>query len=103
MLPTLELILGTTKDDNCHKLGLYRLYDFANGGTDIVDQRMGFHTTKTKSRKWTLVMFAYMLDTARVNSWTIFALNQGKDLIMEKSFEYTYQFVMELVKLTIKM
>ena len=44
-----------------------------------------------------------MLDTARVNSWTIFALNQGKDLIMEKSFEYTYQFVMELVKLTIKM
>ena len=65
MLPTLEPILGTTKDDNCHKLGLYKLYDLAKGGTDIVDQRMGFHTTKTKSRKWTLVMFAYMLDTAR--------------------------------------
>ena len=86
-LSTLEPILGTTKDDNCHKLGLYEPYDFTKGGTDIVDQRMGFHTTKTKSRKWTLVMFAYMLDTARVNSSTIFALNQGKDLINGKSFE----------------
>jgi len=44
-----------------------------------------------------------MLDTARVNSSTIFVLNQGKDPIKEKSFEYTYQLVIELVKLTIEM
>ena len=44
----------------------------------------------------------YMLDTARVNSSTIFALNQGKDPIEERSFEYTYQLVMELVKPTIE-
>ena len=50
-LSTLEPILGTTKDDNCHKLGLYELYDFTKGGTDIVDQRTGYHSTKTKSRK----------------------------------------------------
>ena len=68
MLSTLEPILGTTKNDNCHRLGLYKLYDFTKCGTDIADQRMGFYTTKTKSRKWTLVMFAYMLDIARVNS-----------------------------------
>ena len=103
MLSAPEPILGTTKDDNCHKLGLYKLHDFTKGGTDIVDQRMRFHTTKTKSRKWTLVMFACMLDTARVNSSTIFALNQGKDPIKEKSFECTYQLVMELVKPTIEM
>ena len=95
--------LGTTKDDNCHKLGLHKLYDFIEGGTDSFDQRMGLHTTKTKSRKWTLVMFAYMLDTARVNSSTIFPLNQGKDPIKEKSFEYTYQLVMKLVKPTTEM
>ena len=51
MLSTLEPILGTTKNDNCHKLGLYKLYDFTKCGTDIADQRMGFYTTKTKSRK----------------------------------------------------
>ena len=44
-----------------------------------------------------------MLDTARVNSSTIVALNQGKDPIKEKSFEYTYQLVIELVKITIEM
>ena len=67
MLSTLEPILGTTKNDNCHKLGLYKLYHFTKCG-NIADQRMEFYTTITKSRKWTLVMFAYMLDIARVNS-----------------------------------
>ena len=80
MFSTLEPILGTTKDDNCHKLELYKMYDFRKGGTDIVGQGI--------SRKLTLVMFAYMLDTARVNSLTIFALNQGKDPIKKKSFKY---------------
>ena len=28
MLSTLEPLLGTTKDNSCHKLGLYKLYDF---------------------------------------------------------------------------
>ena len=90
MLSTLELIMDTTKDDNCYKLGSYKLHNFTKGGTDIVDQRMRFHTIKTKSIKWTLVMFAHMHDTARVNSSTIFALSQGKDPIKEKSSEYTY-------------
>ena len=103
MLSTPEPILGTTKDDNCYKLGLYKLYDFTKGGTDIADQRMGFHTTKTKSKKWILVMFAYAVDTARVNSLTIFTLNQGKDPIKEKSFKCTHQLVVKLVKPTIEM
>jgi hypothetical protein len=103
MLSTLEPILGTTKDDRCNKMGLYKLYDFTKGGTDIVDQRMGFHTTKTKSRKWTMVMFCYMMDTARVNSSTIFSLNNGVDPIKQKSFEYTFDLVMELVKPHIQM
>ena len=55
MLYTLEQILGPTKDDNCHKLRLYRMYHFTKGGTDIVDQHMGFYTKKKKSTKWTLV------------------------------------------------
>ena len=39
-----------------------------------------------------------MLDIVLVNSSTIFALNQGKDPIKEKSFKYTHQLVMEFVK-----
>ena len=103
MLSTPEPMSGTKKNDNCYKLALYKLYDFTKGGTDIVDQRMGFHTTKTKSKKWTLGMFAYVVDTARVNSLTIFTLNQGKDPIKEKSFKCTHQLVVKLVKPTIEM
>ena len=43
--------LGITKDDGKSKLGIYRLYDFTKGGTDIIDQRMWFYTCKPKYRK----------------------------------------------------
>jgi hypothetical protein len=98
VLSTLNQILGTTKDDNRKKLALYKLYDFTKGGTDIVDQRMAFHTCKTKSRKWTTIAFAYMIDTARVNSSTIYALNKNVDPVKQKSFEYGFELVMQLVK-----
>ena len=68
MLSTLKPILGTTIDDNKKEAALYKLYDFTKGGTDIVDQRMGFYTCKVKSHKWSMVAFAYILDTARMNS-----------------------------------
>jgi hypothetical protein len=98
MLSTLKQILGTTKDDSRNKLALYKLYDFTKGGTDIVDQRMAFHTSKTKSRRWTVVALAYMIDTARVNSSTIYALNKNIDPVKQKYFEYGYEMVMQLVK-----
>ena len=45
-----------------------------------------------------MVVFAYMLDTARVNSSTIYALNKRLDPIKQKSFEYGFDVVMGLVK-----
>ena len=40
-----------------------------------MDQQIGKYTTKVKSPKWTRVSFHYVLDTARVNASTVFALN----------------------------
>ena len=40
---------------------------------------MGSSTTKAKTRKWTKVVFAYLLDTVRVNASTVYALANGKD------------------------
>jgi hypothetical protein len=98
LLSTLKQILGTNKDDSRSKLTLYKLYDFTKGGTDIVDQRMAFHTSKIKSRRWTMVALAYMIDTARVNSSTIDALNKNIDPVKQKFFEYGFELVMQLVK-----
>ena len=70
LLSTLDPILGVTKDDEKQKPALYKLYDFTKGGTDIVDQKMGTYTVKSKSRKWTMVAFSYLLDTIRVSSRT---------------------------------
>lgn len=36
-----KTILGVTKDDGKNKPAVFKLFDFAKGGTDIVDQRMG--------------------------------------------------------------
>ena len=50
------------------------MYNFTKGGTDIIDQRMGFYTSKPKSRKWTITAFSYAIDMARLNSSAKFAI-----------------------------
>ena len=40
LLSTTPPILGITKDDGKSKLGIYKVYDFTKGGTDIIEQRM---------------------------------------------------------------
>ena len=79
LLSTALPILGITKNDGKSKLGIYKVYDFTKGGTDIIDQRMGFYTCKPKSRKWTITVFSYIIDLAHVNSSTAFALQQKYD------------------------
>ena len=65
-------LLATTKDDNKSKPAIYKLYDFSKGGTDIlIDQRMGFYSCKSKSKRWTMNAFSYVVDTCRVNASTI--------------------------------
>ena len=75
LLSTHKPIPGTTMDDDKKKAALYKLYDFTNGGTDIVDQRMGFYTRKFKSRKWSMVTFTYIVDMTHASSSILFAVN----------------------------
>ena len=98
LLSTTPPILGITKDDGKSKLGIYKVYDFTKGGTDIIDQRMGFYTCKPKSRKWTITVFSYVIDMARVNSSTTFALQKKYDPCKQDSFEYCYTLLYQLVK-----
>ena len=41
--------VGVTKDDE--KPAIFELYDFSEGGTDIMDQRCAGNTTSTKTKK----------------------------------------------------
>ena len=88
LLFTAALILGIAKNDGKGKLGIYEVYDFTKGGTDIIDQRMGFYTCKPKSKKWTITAFTYVIDMASVNSSTTFALQKKYDLCKQDSFKY---------------
>ena len=84
-------------DDDKNKAALYKLYDFTKGGTDIVDKWMDFYTCKSKSRKWSMVAFSYIVDMARVNSSTLFALNGNKDSLKQSSFEFGMDILCSLV------
>ena len=88
LLPTTPPILGITKDDEKSKLGIYKVYDFTNGGIGIIDQRMGFYTCKPKSRKLTIIVFSYVIDMARVYSSTTFPVQKKYDPCKQDSFEY---------------
>lgn len=72
-------IIGVTKDEPKNrppKPAIFKLYDFTMGGTDRCDQMMGFLSTRTKSRRWTVNTICYMLDATRVNAGTIHQLKQ---------------------------
>ena len=75
-------------DDDRNKAGLYKLHDFTKGGTNIVDQRMGFYICKFKSRKWSMVAFSYIVNKACMNSSALFALNGNKDPWKQSSSEF---------------
>ena len=88
LLYTAPPILGMTKDDGKSKLGIYKVYDFTKGATDVIYQRMTFYTCKPKSRKLTITVFIYVIDMARVNPSTTFALQKKYDPCKQDSFEY---------------
>ena len=41
-------------------------------GTDIADQK---YSSKTKSRKWTTIVFSYLVDICPINAASVLAMN----------------------------
>ena len=97
LLSTMHPILGTVKDNLRLKPSIYKLYDYTKRGTDIIDQRMNFYSSKAKSRRWTMIAFAYVLDTCRVNTSTVIALNQCIEPRNTNSFDFGITLVLQLV------
>ena len=95
-------LLPTTKDDNKSKLAIYKLYDFSKGGTDIIDQRMGFYSCKSESKRWTMSAFSYVLDTCRVNASTLYAMNNDLQPRNIKFVEFGFELAMSLIRPHIK-
>ena len=91
LLHTAEAVHYVTNDEN-KKPYIYNIYDFTKGGIDLHDQRMGSLTCKAKkTRKWTLVALAYVLDTSRANSQAIYVMNTRDT--STKSFEFGWKLM----------
>ena len=73
-----------------------KIYGYTKGGIDIPNQRMGSYTTKNETRKWTSVPLSYVLDMARINSQTIYVINNTKEDV--DSFEFGCEPMKALVK-----
>ena len=99
MLSTAPPILDISKDDGKSKLEIYKVYHFTKGGTDIIDERMGFYTCQPKSRKWTITAFSYVIDMGRVNSSAKFALQKKYDPFKQDSFDSFHEVWMALLHL----
>ena len=102
LLSTVPPLLGVTKDDSVINPAICKLYDFTKGGTDVMDQRINFYSVHTKSPRWTVNAFAYILDTARVNSQTLYSLTCNKNPRKVVSLKYGWNLVRALCTLHIK-
>ena len=61
-------------DDGKKKPAVFYFYDYTKLGTDFLDPRMAKFSAKLKSQKRG-VAFALLLDTERMNAWTIFRIS----------------------------
>ena len=61
------------------------MYDHTKGGVDIVDLLSTNHSTRIKSKRWSLKALAFVLDTWRTNAKTIL----GDKNIKVTNFEFT--------------
>lgn len=57
----------------------------------------GKYCSKPKTRRWTIAFFSYLLDTTRVNTQTLCALNNGEDARKVDSFDFGKKFAMDLI------
>ena len=73
------------------------IWFYTKGETDIINQKMGFYSVKTKFRWWAIVSLAYLLDTTRVNACSVYAMNNGSDPKKQNSFDFGFQFAKSLV------
>ena len=95
LLATQPPLRGVTKDDNCEKTAIIKWYDFTKIGTDAVDQRNAKYTTKTMSKRWSQVGFAY-------NAMVIWAVANGKSPKKVDTFYFTMAFGDALLKLPLQ-
>ena len=63
----------------------------------ILDQRCSKYSTGQKSRKWTKKVLAFLLDVARTNGQTIWAINMGVDPRSVKSQEFLWYLILQMV------
>jgi hypothetical protein len=93
---TNTLLLGTSKTEN-KRPAIIELYNYIKGGTDIEDQCMGNYSTKMKSNKWTMNTFCYLLDTARVNSQSIYYKVKNESVRNSNSYKYAMDLAKALI------
>ena len=97
LLSSMRPCFGKTCDDGKEKPQIYKLYDFTKGGTDIVDQKAGQYTCKSKARKWKMAAFFYILDTTRINAATMISLKTKKNPRKQNSFDNGFELAKSLV------
>ena len=71
-------------------------YNHTKGEVDVVDLVSAKILTRMKTRRWTLNVFAFLLDTAHTNAKTIVKKNIQTKLLS------TFQFTWQLGKLLVK-
>ena len=87
------MILISCSRDKRKKLNSICFYDKTKGGVDVVDMVICKYTTKYKTRRWTINIFVYMLNTARTNAHTVY-----KEIKHDiRTFDFIQQLGMLLV------
>ena len=70
---------------------------FPKAEQTLLIKKMGFYSCKSKSKRWTMNAFSYILDTCRVNASTIYAMNNDLHPRNIKSVDFGFELAMSLI------
>lgn len=70
-----------------------QLYNSTKFGVDVTDQMARNYSVKSKSRRWPLQVFFYILDLAGINAWVLYKETTGGEITRQ---EFLFQLAEEL-------
>ena len=82
--------------DKIKKTHVITFYGRTKGGLDVIDMMAGIHTTRFKSRRWTMNALVYVLDTVRTNTFTLW--NEIHSDSKMGSFDFVWKLGEDLIK-----
>ncbi|XP_054724349.1 piggyBac transposable element-derived protein 2-like [Uloborus diversus] len=75
-----------------------KAYNTYMGGVDLMDRYIAYYRISTRTKKWTMRVFAHFLDMATCNSWILYTRHCKQSQVRRKDYLQLLQFKLAIAE-----